>query len=124
MNWIRAVGYGVLVWFIPFAIAFALFGIHESDRPLFESLMTVTSVVTEVCVALLYFRGAKSAGTQAGLALGLVWMAISIAIDLPIFMAVFRMSLALYVADIAVSYLAIPAITTGIAVALRQGGRP
>ena len=35
-------------------------------------------------------------------------------IDLPIFLAVFKMSLPDYIADIAVSYLAMPAITAGI----------
>lgn len=123
MNWTRVTGYGLIVWFVPFAVAFALFGIHDSNRPLFESLMTVTGVVTEVGVALLYFRGGSRPSAGDGLALGLLWMSISIVIDLPIFLAAFRMPLALYVEDIAVSYLAMPAITTGIAVAMRQDGR-
>jgi hypothetical protein len=45
----------------------------------------------------------------------------SIVIDLPIFLAVFRMTLPDYAADIALTYLAFPAVTTGIALAQQRG---
>jgi hypothetical protein len=121
MNWARAAGYGLIVWLIPFAVSFAIFGIHESNRPLFESLMTDAAVITEVAAAVLFFRRAPQAGALAGLAVGILWLAISIALDLPVFLGLFRMSPALYVSDIAAGYLAIPAIATGIAIATRVG---
>lgn len=123
MNWKRVIGYGVLVWLVPFAVSFIIFGIHESNRALFESVVTVVAVVTEVILALTYFRGAGQSGLSAGLAVGVAWMVVSIVIDLPIFLAVFKMPLVDYIADIAVSYLAMPAITAGIAVARGQGGQ-
>lgn len=54
------------------------------------------------------------------LTLGFAWAAISIAIDLPIFLYVFHMALPDYAADIALTYLAFPAITAGIALATRR----
>lgn len=123
MNWRRIVGYGVVLWLVPFTIAFILFGVREADRALFESLMTVTGVVSEVVLAVLYFRRAGRASIGQGLAVGFAWAIISIVIDLPIFLAVFRMPLGDYIADIAVSYLAMPAVTAGIAAARRQGGQ-
>jgi len=123
MNWMRAVGYGLALWAIPFALSFVLFGIHESNRALFESLITVVGVTSAVLAALYYFRDARGVNLSQGLLLGLVWAVISILIDLPIFLAVFHMPLADYAADIALTYLAFPAISAGIAVAQGRDGR-
>jgi hypothetical protein len=37
----KALFYGVLVWLIPFAVAFLIFPLRQSARPLFESIMPV-----------------------------------------------------------------------------------
>ena len=124
MNWKRVAGYGVLLWLVPFVVASALFGVRENNRALFESLITVTGVVTELVLALFYFRRVERADLAHGLTLGLAWAIISIVIDLPIFLAVFKMPLPDYLADIALSYLSMPAITTGIALAREQGRTP
>lgn len=116
MNWRRVIVYGVLLWLVPFAISFVLFGLRQDNRALFESLIAVTGVVAAVVGALAYFRN-QQAGLGRGLGLGLAWAAISIAIDLPFFLIVFDMPLSDYLADIALTYLAFPAITTGIALA-------
>jgi ABC-type uncharacterized transport system permease subunit len=121
MNWRRVVVYGVVLWLVPFAVAFVLFGVREGNRALFESLITVTGVVTEVVLALLYFRKVERADLAHGLTLGVAWAIISIIIDLPIFLAIFKMALPDYLADIALTYLCMPAITTGIALAKAQG---
>jgi hypothetical protein len=120
MNWRRAVGYGILLWFAPFALSFAMFGLREGNRALFESLIVVVGVGAAVAAALLYFRDAARPGASAGLLLGLLWAFVSIAIDLPIFLFIFHMPFVEYAADIALTYLAFPLITLGVALG---GGR-
>jgi hypothetical protein len=44
-----------------------------------------------------------------------VWAAISILIDLPILLPIFHMPLADYAVDIALTYLAFPLVTLGVA---------
>lgn len=117
MKWNRVAGYGLALWFVPFAVSFVLFSIRESDRALFESLITVVGVASAVTGAVLYFRDVEKSDRKAGLLLGLIWAAISIIVDLPIFLWIFDMPLRNYVVDIALSYLAFPAITMGIAAA-------
>jgi hypothetical protein len=118
MNWKRIVGYGVVLWLVPFAVAFVLFGVREANRALFESLITVIGVGCAVAASLLFFRAEKSVSAATGIAIGFAWAAISIVIDLPIFLAVFRMPLADYAADIALTYLAFPMIVGGISAAM------
>lgn len=115
----KIVVYGVVLWLVPFAIAFALFAVRQSNRALFESLITVIGVACAVAASLLFFRTAKSVAWSSGLVVGFAWAAISVLIDLPIFLGIFGMTLPEYAADIALTYLAFPLITTGIAAAAR-----
>jgi hypothetical protein len=121
MNWKRALGYGLALWAVPFAVSFVLFGVRESNRPLFESLITVLGVALAIIGTLYYFRDNRTPDLRQGVVLGLAWAAMSIVIDLPIFLAVFRMTLPDYAADIALTYLAFPAVAAGIALAQQRG---
>jgi hypothetical protein len=124
MNWKRVVGYGVALWSLPFVLSFMLFPIREANRPLFESLITVIGVIIAVTAAVLYFRDSKSFDISSGIILGVVWAAISICVDIPIFLLVFHMNFIDYMADIALTYMAFPAITVGIALARYKATRP
>jgi hypothetical protein len=117
-SWKRALGYGLLVWLIPFAIAFSAFALKESWRSLFESLMAASLCLVVVTLSLLYFRRPVFASTSEGLKLGLLWLAISVAIDLPLMLSPpINYTPEEYLADIGLTYAMIPMITVGIAVA-------
>lgn len=55
-SWRKAIGYGALVWLTPFVVAFIIFPIHESARPLFESIMVVTVSASAVAFGILYLK--------------------------------------------------------------------
>ena len=123
----RALVYGLLVWLIPFAVAFAIFPLRQSNRPLFESIMPVAVAGAVAGYAVRYFRIVTTDFVREGLRLGLVWLLISVAIDAPLmlFGGPMHMSLGQYLADIGVTYLLMPVITVGIGVALaHRAGRP
>ncbi|UJW85012.1 hypothetical protein [Devosia sp. SL43] len=122
MNWIRVIGYGIALWAVPFATSFVLFGVREANRALFESIIVVVGVTVTVVAALAYFRDVKTVGPLHGLVLGSAWAAISVIIDLPIFLVVFQMTLPDYAVDIALTYLAFPIIVARISLA--QSRRP
>jgi hypothetical protein len=123
MHWGRALIFGVLLWLVPFAVAFLLFGIRQDNRALFESLITVIGVLSAVLAALAFFRHIQRVSWTIGLVLGAFWAGMSIVLDLPIFLVVFHMPLPEYLADIALTYLAFPIIVTGIAVAANRGAK-
>lgn len=120
MDWKRVVSLGVALWLVPFLVAVVLFGVRADNRALFESLITVTGVTCAVAAALWYFHDRAGGGPREGGLLGAAWPAISILIDMPIFLVALQMALPDSVADIALTYLAFPVITTGIALALQQ----
>ena len=117
--WGKAIGLGVLVWLIPFVVAFLIFPIHESSRPLFESIMAVIVTGSAVGFGLLYMRRVIHGFTGEAVRLGILWFVIAIVIDAPLmlFGGPMKMSLGQYMADIGVTYLCIPVVIWGIGVA-------
>jgi len=106
--------FGFLVWVIPFAVGFMAFSLRESNRPLFESIMPVALTGCIVLFSVFYFKKAQSASATEGLKLGLIWLATSLIIDLIMFMqGPMKMPLGGYIADIGLTYLMMPIITTG-----------
>jgi len=115
-SWRKAILYGFLVWLIPFLVALAAFPLKTAWRSLFESIMPVTLCGVVVLCAGWYFRRIARPTVPEGVALGLLWFAISVAIDLPLMLSPpISYSPAEYAADIALTYLMIPVITVGVA---------
>jgi hypothetical protein len=118
-SWTKAVGFGALVWLVPFVVAVLVFPFHESSRPLFESIMAVTVTATAVSFGLLYMKRVAGDFVRESIRLGILWFAIAIVIDAPLMLlgGPMKMSLGQYIADIGVTYLCIPVATWGIGVA-------
>jgi hypothetical protein len=106
--------FGFLLWLIPFAVSVLIFPLRTSQRPLFESIMPVVIAIWTVFFSILYLSGKKSDLLKEGILIGIAWLLISIVLDLMIFIeGPIKMPLWDYVADIAVTYLMIPTITSG-----------
>jgi hypothetical protein len=114
-SWKRAFIYGIIAWIVPFIAAFAIYGLHESNRPLFESIMAVVIAGTTALLAASYLKRVRRSILSESVMLGVLWMLLSIAIDLPLFSyGPMAESMAAYVSDIAVTYLMMPAIAAGM----------
>ncbi|MFG0329961.1 MAG: hypothetical protein ACF8PN_08695 [Phycisphaerales bacterium] len=122
----RAIGFGALLWLVVFVIAFAAFPLREQARPVFESIMSVAVALATVVFGVIYLRRIERDFVREGVALGAVWLVISIAIDAPLMLlgGPMQMTVAEYFGDIGLTYLGIPIITTGLGwmAARRSGG--
>lgn len=99
---------------IPFVVAVLIYQVRNSDRPFFESIMPVVIVICVVFFSALYFRKQQGKYFKDGIITGLVWLAISIIIDLVMFMqGPMKMDFVDYIKDIGITYLMIPVITIG-----------
>jgi hypothetical protein len=118
-SWGKAFGFGTLVWLLPFLIAFVAFPVRTFARPVFESIMSVAVAVAAVVFGLLYLRHVSSNVIREGSLVGLLWFAVCVVIDAPLmlFGGPMQMSLGEYMGDIGLTYVGIPVVTTGLAVA-------
>jgi len=116
----KSILFGFLVWLMPFIVAFLMYPIHESNRPLFESIMPVVITLSVVVFTYLYFKKVEKNIVAEGAKLGIIFLLISIVIDLILFMpdSPMHMNLINYIADIGLTYLMIPVITVGMAYAI------
>src|SRR4030042_4587021 len=118
----KALLFGFLVWVIPFIVAILIFPIRNLDRPLFESIMPVVVTLCVVIFASLYFKNLLRRQLREGILLGVIWLVISLALDLVMFMpeTPMHMSIIDYGKDIGLTYLLIPAITIGFGYQLQK----
>jgi len=113
--------YGFLVWLIPFIVSILIFPIKTSTPALFESIMPVVITICVVLFSILYFRKLEAGILKEGVILGVLWFAISLGIDLLMFMwGPMKMTFANYMMDIGLTYLIIPAITVGFGYLLQK----
>lgn len=112
----KSILFGFLVWLLPFIVAFLMYPIHESHRPLFESIMPVIIIISAVVFSYLYFKKVDKNVKAEGAKLGIVFLLISVIIDLIVFMpnSPMHMNLLDYISDIGLTYLMIPVITIGM----------
>ena len=117
--------FGFLIWLIPFLVSFLIFPLRESNRALFESVMPVVVSVCVVFFSYLYFSRLDGGFAREGILVGIVWFAISLAIDLLMFMpeSPMQLSFADYMADIGLTYLMMPTITVGLGYLLEKRNR-
>ena len=127
----RAVLLGFVIWLVPFATGVSAFLLSPSPLLTFASDTGAVLVLSVLGAAAAYFRRVRQAFFREGLALGVVWVAMCVAIDVPLLLGPMHMSLEYYFSDVGVSYLVIPAITLGIgalldmrAFRMRQAGAP
>jgi hypothetical protein len=122
-SWGRAIGLGFLMWLIPFIVAFLVFPLRESARPVFESVMAVTVTGTAVGLGLTYLRRVARAYAREGLAVGAAWFVLCVLIDAPLMLlgGPMQMSVGAYFGDIGLTYVSIPLVTWGLGAAWAAG---
>jgi hypothetical protein len=113
-KYLKIVLYGCLLWLVAFLVSVALSPIRETQRALFESIMPVVIALGTVFFSIIYLRKREVDFLQEGVLLGVIWFALNIGLDLPLFLrGPMAMPLSEYVKDIGLTYLIIPVITVG-----------
>jgi hypothetical protein len=120
--WTRAVFFGLLSWFFPFAMSFVLFPLKRSNAPLFGALMYLMVLVTAGVLLANYFRRRPVSVREAGL-VGSLWLIMNLLLDYPMFAyGPMKMATLDYCSEIGVVYVTFPTFALYAArLAMRQG---
>lgn len=106
--------FGFLVWLVPFMVSFWIFPLKETQLALFESIMAVMVTISAVTMSILYLKRLEENYLREGVLVGLLWLGVSIVIDLFMFMwGPMKMGFIDYMKDIGLTYLIIPTVTIG-----------
>jgi len=115
-KYMKLVGFGFLIWLIPFLVSFVIFPLRNTNRPLFESVMPVVLVLMVMIVSVLYFKKIEKESLKDGVIAGVLWFVLSLVIDLMLFLPASPMQMSFndYIMDIGFTYLIILMIPIGI----------
>ena len=120
---IRTIIYGFLVWLIPFISAFFLYspeGKLSIDIFLFKSIMLIIGVTTGTILLINYFQRINKFYLRNAIILGLIWLLISLGLDILILVPMAKMTLTEYFYQIGLRYLLIPIYAIGMAILIKQ----
>lgn len=117
---------GLATWLAPLLVSMGFFdreGNLTVAAGLFHSVMSV--VLAGVVAWLLVWIGrAVSMTVGAGLAIGLLWLAVNLLLDALVLLPMTGMSAGAWVEDVALRYLAIPLVTAAIGAAVSPRSSP
>jgi hypothetical protein len=121
-RYIKIGGFGILVWLIPFLFSFLIFSLRDDNRVLFESIMPVVLTIIVLIFSIIYFIKIEKEFISQGIIIGVVWIIISIIIDLIMFLpdSEWQMTISDYMMDIGITYLIILFIPIGIGYILEK----
>jgi len=117
-KYVKLVGFGFLIWLIPFLVSFVIFPLKSSNRPLFESIMPVVLVLAVMISSVLYFKKIEKDSLKEGILAGVLWFVLSLVIDLLLFLppSPMHMNFVDYMMDIGLTYLIILILPIGFSV--------
>ncbi|MFA6065099.1 MAG: hypothetical protein WC746_04625 [archaeon] len=110
-KYIKLIGFGFLVWLVPFLVSFLFYtpqGVLVTSEAFFNSVMTVTGFIVAGTLLLNYMRLFTVDYLKESIQVGIVWFVISIVLDLVILVPMAKMNLVSYFANIGLGYLVIP----------------
>ena len=112
----RILIHGFLLWLTVFAASIAIFPIKKADPIFFETLISIILAAATVLYGFIYFYKRKNTLGEC-LTVGISWMIINIAIDLPMFSyGPMKRSFADYMTDIGLTNLMIPIIVLAFSI--------
>ena len=118
----KIINYGVLVWLIPSLITVTLASFVAMN--VFEIISAVAIAVTVIVFSYLYFRGITENFIKEGILIGIIWLIISIILDLILVaVGISQLNLTSYAMYVAPLYIIIPAVTIGLGVYMKQKRR-
>ena len=111
---VKRIGYGIVVWAVPYVTAVALMDLMVADRAGFTTVMMVEGALVGTVLACHYFSTVQTAFLREGIELGIVWVAVNWALDFAALMPFADLTVWRYFVEIGFRYLAMFASTVAL----------
>jgi uncharacterized membrane protein YpjA len=117
---IRRLGYGLIVWMVPYATSLTLLPMIQRDPIFFGTIMIVEGSILGAVLAVAYFQHIEHPDAHEGFAVGTVWMIESWLLDFVGVVPFTQTTIARYFMEIGLRYVPMIAITAAIGYAWRR----
>jgi len=115
MKLLKMIGYGLIIWVIPYVTAIPLMGLMVSDPTFFKTIMIVEGTIVGAICMVAYFRDAKKGVFTESILVGLVWLLVNWGLDYIALLPFSKMPLDRYFLEIGLRYIGMlsPVIAIG-----------
>jgi hypothetical protein len=116
---LKKIGFGVIVWAIPFLVAIPLMPLMQNDPTFFKTIMIVVGAASGAALAAFHFTRVEHDFLREGLLLGAIWIVVCWILDFAILLPLAGYSPGRYFLEIGLRYLAIVSSTVAIGYVLQ-----
>jgi uncharacterized membrane protein YpjA len=111
---LKKIGYGLILWVIPYVTAIPLMGLMQTDLIFFKTIMIVEGAIVGGILSALYFLEVTSQFLREGLITSAVWIVMNWVLDFVALLPFSGHSIPRYFIEIGARYLAIVASLVAI----------
>ena len=117
---LKKIGYGVILWAIPYVTSLPLLPLMRSDVIVFKTIMIVEGSIVGGVLAAVYFLGVRRDFLREGIVLAVVWIVLNWVLDYFGVLTFTKMPLDRYFLEIGLSYIAMAAPTVALGYVLEK----
>lgn len=119
----RKIGYGLVLWVIPYVTAIPLLPLMQRDLVFFKTIMIVEGTLVGAVLTAAYFLRVERNFLREGVVLAAVWILLNWALDFAALLPFTKMPLDRYFIEIGARYLAMaaPTVVAGFLLERRAG---
>lgn len=117
---LRRIGYGVILWAIPYVTAIPLLALRQTDPIFFKTIMVVEGALLGGILSAVYFQGVRDGFLREGVITSVVWMFVNWGLDLAALVPFTGHTVPRYFIEIGARYLAMVAPLVAIGYVLEQ----
>jgi hypothetical protein len=106
---LKRIGYGVILWAIPYVTAIPLLSLRQTDLLFFKTIMMVEGALVGGVLSAVYFRGVPNQFLRDGLITSAVWILVNWGLDVVALLPFTGQSVPRYFMEIGALYLGMAA---------------
>jgi hypothetical protein len=106
MIWLKRVGYGVILWAIPFAAAIPMLPLQRSEPLVFKAMEVSIAMLTVSLLLYFYFRRIEKQFLREAVLAAATWTIVNWALDVVALLPFTHQSLTQYFLEIGIEYAA------------------
>ena len=120
---LKKIGYGLILWVIPYVTAIPLLSLRQTDPIFFKTIMVVEGALVVGALSALYFQGVRGGFLREGVITSVVWMFVNWGLDLVALLPFTGHTVPRYFIEIGALYLAMAAPLVAIGYVLERKSR-
>ena len=117
---LKRIGFGVILWAVPYVTAIPLLPLMQSDLIFFKTIMIVEGALLGALLTAIYFTRVQANYLREGILLAAIWITLNWLLDFVALLPFTHQTVPRYFMEIGLRYLAIAAPTVAVGYVMQK----